>query len=169
MLRLVKKHEENKRMYPITSDAKKYLNEINLSTDNISENSTSTEKAKQIKAQAKTKNVNELKEGWKDKPLHGKYPIRGSDPYVNVSLTHQWLSSLGLKSDTEGFIIAALDQSLPTRNFQDNILETGTDAKCRVCDKHTETIDHLVSGCPILASTEYLKRINVETFNRSDS
>ena len=28
--------------------------------------------------------------------------------------------------------------------------------KCRVCDKHTETIDHLVSGCPILAPTEYL-------------
>ena len=68
-----KKHKENKRMYSITSDAKKYLNEINLSTDNISENSTSTEKAKQIKAQAKTKNINELREGWKDKALHGKY------------------------------------------------------------------------------------------------
>ena len=32
-------------MYSITSDVKKYLNEINLSTDNISEN---TEKAKQF-------------------------------------------------------------------------------------------------------------------------
>ena len=68
-----KNHEENKRMYSITSDAKKYLNEINLSTDNISENSTSTEKVKQIKRQAKTKNINELREGGKDKPLHGKY------------------------------------------------------------------------------------------------
>ena len=46
MLKLVKKHEQNKRMYPITSDAKKYLNEINLSTDNISENSSSTVKNK---------------------------------------------------------------------------------------------------------------------------
>ena len=63
-------------MYSITSDAKKCINEINLNTDNISENSTSTEKAKQIKAQAKTENINELKEGWKDKPLHGKCPIR---------------------------------------------------------------------------------------------
>ena len=62
-------------MYSLISDAKKYLNEINLSTD-ISENSASTEKAKQIKTQAKTKNINELKEGWKDKPLHGKYPLR---------------------------------------------------------------------------------------------
>ena len=62
MLKLVKKHEENKPMYSITSDVKKYLNEINLSTDDISENSTSTKKAKQIKTQAKTKNINELKE-----------------------------------------------------------------------------------------------------------
>ena len=76
-------------MYSITSDAKKYLNEINLTIDNISENSRSTEKAKQTKAQVKTKNISELKEGWKDKPLHGKYPIRASDPDVNSSLTHQ--------------------------------------------------------------------------------
>ena len=106
MLEPVKTQEENKRMYSITSDAKKYLNEINLSTDNISENSTSTEKAKQIKAQAKTKNINELKEGCKDKPLHGKYPIRASGPDVNFSLTHQWLASSGLTSETEGFITA---------------------------------------------------------------
>ena len=85
-------------MNSITSDAKKYLNEINLSTDNISENSTSTEKAKQIKIQAKTKNINELTEGWKDKPLHGKYPVRASDPDVNSSLTHQWLASSAIKT-----------------------------------------------------------------------
>ena len=50
-------------MYSITSDVKKYLNEINLSTGNISENSSSTERAKQIKTQAKIRNINELKEG----------------------------------------------------------------------------------------------------------
>ena len=156
MLKLVKKHEQNKRMYSITSDAKKYLNEINLSTDNISENSLSAEKSKQIKIQAKIKNVNQLKEGWRDKPLNGKYSILASDSDLNFSLTYHWLASSGLKSETEGFIIAAQDQSLPTRNFQANILENGADPKCRVCDKHTETIDHLVSGCPMLAPTEYL-------------
>ena len=76
-------------MHSITSDAKKHLNEINLNTDNISENSSSKEKAKQIKTQAKTNNINELKEGWKAKPLYGKYPIRASDPDLKSSLTHQ--------------------------------------------------------------------------------
>ena len=32
-------------------------------------------KKKNIETQVKTKSINELKEGWKDKPLHGKYPI----------------------------------------------------------------------------------------------
>ena len=73
MLKLVKKHERNKRMYSITSDAKIFLNEMNFNTDSISKNSSSTEKAKQIKTQAKPKNINKLKkEGLKDNPLHGK-------------------------------------------------------------------------------------------------
>ena len=123
------KKQENKRMYSITSDAEKYLIEINLSTDNIFENCTSTEKAKQINAQAKTKKNNELKEGWKDKPLQCKYLIRASDPEVNSSLTHKWLASLGLKSEAKGFIIVAQEQSLPTRHFQASILENGADPK----------------------------------------
>ena len=55
-------------------------------------------KAKQIKTQAKTKNINEIKEGWKDKALRCKYPIRVSGLDVTFSLTHQWLASSGLKS-----------------------------------------------------------------------
>ena len=50
------------------------------------------------------------------------------------------------------------DQSLPTRNFQANILENVVDPKCRVCDKYIETIDHLVPGCHMLALTEYLNQ-----------
>ena len=87
-------------MYSISSDTKNYLNEINLNTDNISENSSSTEKATKIMTHAKIKDINELK-GWKDKPLHGKYPK--SDPDVNSSLIHYWLYLLGLKSEIEGF------------------------------------------------------------------
>ena len=149
-------------MYSITSDAKKYLNEINHRTDNVSENSSSTEKAKPVKTQAKTKNVNELKEGWRYKPLHGKYLVLTSDPDVNSSLSHQWLALSYLESETEGFIIAVQDQSLITRSFQENILKNGADPKYRVCDRQTEIIDHPVSGCPMVTPTEYLNRYDYQ-------
>ena len=45
-------------MYSITSNVKKYLNEINFNTDNIPRNYSSMEKPKQIKAQTKTKTIN---------------------------------------------------------------------------------------------------------------
>ena len=54
--------------------------------------------------------------------------------------------------------MAAQDQSLSTRNYQANILKTGVDDKCRFCDKFTETIDHLISSCSILAPTECKNR-----------
>ena len=93
-------------MYSITSDAKKKLNKINLSADDISENSSEKAKKQNKLRQAKTKNINELKEGWKDNPLHGKYPIFASVPSANSSLTHQWLAQSRVKFETEGFIIA---------------------------------------------------------------
>ena len=54
--------------------------------------------------------------------------------------------------------MAAQDQTLPTRNYQAKILKTGVDAKCRVCGKSDETIDHIVSNCSVLAPIEYTTR-----------
>ena len=67
---------------------------------------------------------------------------------------------MGLKAETEGFILAVQDQSLFTRNYQANILRNGASDKCRFCDNYTETVDHLVSGCPVLAPKEYKNRHN---------
>jgi len=38
------------------------------------------------------------------------------------------------------------------------ILNTETDSKCRLCQKFDETIDHIISACPILAKEQYIKR-----------
>ena len=63
--------------------------------------------------------------------------------------------------ETEGFIIAAQDQSLSTRWYQHNIpKKPDVDLKCRLCGRFDETIDHLVSGCPGLAKSEYIHRHN---------
>ena len=39
-------------------------------------------------------------------------------------------------------------------------MKVQNDGKCRFCDQQLETIDHLISQCPILAKHEYLKRHN---------
>lgn len=67
-------------------------------------------------------------------------------------------SSSGFKGETEGFILAPLDQSLLTRNYQASILHYITDPKCRFCDQYIETIDHLISEFSILTSNEYKNR-----------
>ena len=65
---------------------------------------------------------------------------------------------MGLKAETEGFIMPVQDQSLFTRNYQSKIVKNGTDPICRFCDQYDETIDHLVSGCHILTPNEYRNR-----------
>ena len=91
--------------------------------------------------------------------LHGKYPQLVKQADVDHDKTHRWVKAPGLEAETEGFIIAAQDQSLPTRWYHHNILKKpDVDPKCRLCGRFGETIDHLVSGCPELAKTEYIHR-----------
>jgi hypothetical protein len=49
--------------------------------------------------------------------------------------------------------VAAQDQSISTNYFKNNILKE--EVKCK---QHEETMEHLTSGCPILAKNEYLMR-----------
>ena len=44
------------------------------------------------------------------------------------------------------------------RNYQANILRNGASNKCRFCDNYAKTVDHLVSGCPVLAPNKYKNR-----------
>jgi len=37
-------------------------------------------------------------------------------------------------------------------------MNTETDSKCRLCQQFDETIDHIISACPILAKEQYIKR-----------
>ena len=114
-----------------------------------------TENARKLKKMAKANGTNAFHDTWKEKPLHGQFALRSQKADVDSKDTHQWLRSASLKAETEGFIMAAQDQSLFTRNFQANILHNGASPNCRFCDKSNETVDHLVSGCPILAPNEY--------------
>ena len=69
-----------------------------------------------------------------------------------------WIKTRYLKKDTEGLLMAAQDQALPTRNYKVNIMKEGGTVKCRMCGERDETIMHILSECSKLAQTEYKKR-----------
>jgi hypothetical protein len=54
------------------------------------------------------------------------------------------------KAETESEITAAQDQTLQTTHHATKILQTATGTKCRLCQQFDETIDHIISACPIL-------------------
>ena len=100
---------------------------------------------------------------WKSKPFHGQHPLRSQKADVDIHGIYQQLRNAGLKAETKRFIAAAQDQSLFTRNVQANILPNGILQilpRCRFCNTSTGTIDHLISGCTILALNEYKNRHN---------
>ena len=71
---------------------------------------------------------------------------------------HQWLSSSSRKEEVEGFILAAQNQSLATQMYRTKILKNGADPKCQLCTHSEETINRIISGCPIIVNAECLQR-----------
>ena len=104
---------------------------------------------------AKQEGLKQIKETWGKKPLHGWYPQRSQQADVDQSNNHQWLHSVGLKAETEGFVMTAQNQSLYTKNYQARIIKNGFDFKCRMCNQYYETVDHFVFSCPVIYPTEY--------------
>jgi hypothetical protein len=77
---------------------------------------------------------------------------------IIIKQSHHWLKSGDIKGETESTIVAAQDQTFSTNLFKNKILNEEIESKCRLCKQHEETIEHLTSGCPILAKNEYLMR-----------
>jgi len=55
-------------------------------------------------------------------------------------------------------IIISTRPSDTKKYYATKILNTETDSKCRLCQQFDETIDHIISACPILAKEQYIKR-----------
>ena len=70
---------------------------------------------------------------------------------IHQKLTASWKVLV----ETEGLITAAQDQKLATSNYQENIINNRSRPISRPCKQKTESIDHLVSGCHILAQIKY--------------
>ena len=158
MMQEVSRHESCKTGNSITKKASKFMRELDMNREADILEEDPTKAAKEVKHAAKKEILKKTQDNWEEKFLYGQYPLRANQADVDKQMTHQWLRSSGLKGETEGFILAAQDQCLLTRNYQANVLKNGANPNCRICDKALETVDHLVSGCSVLAPSEYLNR-----------
>ena len=85
-------------------------------------------------------------------------PRNLDEKLVDIEQSYRWLKSGDIKGETESTIVAAQDQAISTNYFKNKILKEEIESKCWLCKQHEETIDNLISGCPILAKKEYLTR-----------
>ena len=101
-----------------------------------------------------------LKDSWKGKRLHGQFLHRVENSNISKDHSHMWLKRGKMKPETEALITAAQDQALRTHHYEKCILKTTQDDRCRLCRSQSETLDHIVSGCSVLAKHEYSERHN---------
>lgn len=95
---------------------------------------------------------------WKSKVLHGRYPNALENNNINKKESLTYLKAGYLFPETEGRLLAIQDQVVPTRSYLKNIArqQLPTD----LCGQGREHIQHVTSGCPILAPREYTDRHN---------
>ena len=98
------------------------------------------------------------KEKMEKQVMHVQYMTNIDRQLISEEDAFLWLSKGDLNAETESEIVAAQDQALQTKYYATKILKTETDSKCRLCQKFDETIDHIISACPILANEQCIKR-----------
>jgi hypothetical protein len=89
--------------------------------------------------------------------MHGQYSRSIDKHLISEKDMFLWLSEGDLKAETEREIVAAQDQALQTKYHATKILQTEKESKCRLCHQFEETVDHIMSACPILAKEQHIK------------
>ena len=102
LLKLYHQHDKNKKLYSVTKDAYKIINELKVLNMSRKHHEPITKFAKKVKQETKENLQKKMRQTWEEKPMHGQYPARVNKPDVDQEKTHQWLRSSGLKSKTEG-------------------------------------------------------------------
>ena len=71
---------------------------------------------------------------------------------------HVWLSQ-NLNPEKTAAIMTMLEQMVETRSWKEGrgLID---DVRCKICNQHSETVEHLVAGCTKLANSEYITRHN---------
>ena len=158
LLKIGTAHEQQKKKYSVVEQAVKYKRELHVPAIERTEGETKTTYAKKVKKKAQLAQE-QLKERWKEKEMHGEYPKRLQDGDVDEEESTRWLISAGLKSETEGLVVAAHDQALDKIHANKNHQKW---RRPQLPNMWTipRNSNHIISGCPKLAMTEYVHRRN---------
>uniref|UniRef100_A0A8D8X0N9 Reverse transcriptase n=1 Tax=Cacopsylla melanoneura TaxID=428564 RepID=A0A8D8X0N9_9HEMI len=106
--------------------------------------------------------IEQKENAWSQKTLHGRYHHALHDTNVDKEMSNRWLMEGGIFAETEGFMLAIQDEVIATRNYVKHIIKdtNAPEDRCRRCGTPGENIDHVISACPTLAQSDYLKRHN---------
>ena len=111
----------------------------------------------EVEPQSTKRVLRQLKEGQMDslrrtleaKVIHGVFMREVAKEGVDQKATHQWLSDGALDADTEGWVVAAQDGVVRTREYRRRILkEPSVPNECRLCGTREETLGHILASCP---------------------
>lgn len=114
-----------------------------------------------LKSHVKTAETNMLLRRHTDKPMHGLFYRHLEEHGLSEKLSFSFLGSGGLRSETEGFILACQDGVFNTLVYRSRVMDMEVpDINCRACHKAPETLMHLLSSCGVYAVSAYIHRHN---------
>jgi len=73
--------------------------------------------------------------------IHGQFSRDWDEKLVRIEHSYWWIKSGDIKGEKESTIVAAQDQEISQNCFKNKILKEEIGSKCRLCEKHKETID----------------------------
>ena len=101
-IQVVFRHQNSKALHSVPKETEKYLTEAGTTDDMTNNNGkTATWKAKQLKLKCKVDFKKMVRDKWKEKAIHGKFPNYLDKDHVNVELSFEWMKHTGLKGETE--------------------------------------------------------------------
>ena len=132
-------------------------------SDDETEHSTKTKNTKEQQLFLKTRNGNirsngkqitpRVEEGYCNEGTQSR-PLTHSQTTKPRMQQNRGKTKKGLDKRGSGMMLKAFQIKYEATK----ILSTETDSKCRLCQQFHETIDHIISACPILAKEQYKER-----------
>ena len=97
-IQAVLRHQNFKALHSVPKEAEKYLTETGRTDDMTNDHSkTVTWKAKQLKFKYKEDIKKMVRDKWKEKAMHGKFPNYLDKDHVDVELSFKWMKHTELK------------------------------------------------------------------------